>query len=154
MYQYLIHIIYRYLPNTPRYVSEKYLEIKFYLKKKNCRFFSDTSGAWDTWSFYYFWDICNWVSNDVFFLGYIYHICNRLIVTFFIINITYIYIYFGSLCLFENADIVDCRVKAILLLYLIVVLCLFGLNFAPIFFIFFAFEFLFVGCILSFVVQL
>jgi len=83
-----------------------------------------------TWCFYYIWYICNWLSNDVFYLGYII-ICNWLIVAFFIINITYIYISivvavcFLSLCLFEN----DCCVKAISLLCLIVFLCLFGLGF-------------------------
>ena len=105
-YRYPICIMYRYLPDDVS-VSNMYLvpilawytsirimrvsKIKFYLKKKlsntfqiNQGYARDRQRKTDICGFYYFWDICNW-----------------LIVVFFIINITYIYIYILSyICLY------------------------------------------------------
>ena len=78
---YLIRILHRYQPDTPRYVSEEYLEINFIFLKKNCsilfRYIGDTrgiDGGKPIRDIYIFFYICNELGNNVLFLGYIIYV--------------------------------------------------------------------------------
>jgi len=137
-----------------RYASVKYWAIKFYFKKQLFDTFQihrvytrDTWWKTDTHKihdFLLFLAVCNWLSNNVYFLVYILYVIAWLSLPILLI---FIFIFmllstfsFVSFCCFENAAIVDCYVKSISLLFVIVVTCMFDLSFAYVFFLLLSFS--------------
>jgi len=112
MYWYPICILHWYLLDSPWFVLREYLKIKLFFLKTIVKYFSDTSGihkgyavenlyVHDTWCFYYFWDICNWLSINVLFLGYIMYVIEYLSLFLSSILLVFIFMLLPSiLCLF------------------------------------------------------